>query len=65
MNLFVGQLTGNNQRDANMYKGCNELLIKRLLYIYMYLSKIRYSQHNQPPSKSIERTPGKGDRKRI
>ena len=36
MNLFVGQLTGNNQRDANMYKGCNELLIKRLLYIYMF-----------------------------
>ena len=61
MNLFVGQLSGNNQRDANMSKGCNGLLIKRLLYIYMYLSKITI----QPPSKSIERTPGKGDRKRI
>ena len=40
MNLFVGQLSGNNQRDANMYmQGCNELLIKRLLYtIHLYVS---------------------------
>ena len=64
MNLFVGQLSGNNQRDANMYKGCNELLIKRLLY-NLSICIYSYSQHNQPPSKSIERTPGKGDRKRI
>ena len=40
MNLFVRQLSGNNQRDANMYmQGCNELLIKRLLYtIHLYVS---------------------------
>ena len=47
MNLFVGQLSGNNQRDANMSKGCNELLIKRLLY-NLYVSTATASTINLP-----------------
>ena len=48
MNLFVGQLSGNNQRDANMYmQGCNELLIKRLLY-NLYVSTATASTINLP-----------------